>query len=1745
MSALFQSKVETAETSGNLLKQEMDSLNPSGKRPKAIKMTEDTQSFKNDVSETHLTGNPSQRAAKRPQAQSANMTPAPTRPCLSPTPPSKEAFSALYQQRQKCELKRLLKHTCPELGSLDGVVDEELADVWGPECTAADTGYQGEVLSRRWIFENCALDNIGDPDDSKTYLEGEGRAPGEEQKKVPPRVAQSMARPQPENSGTTSFQMECSLNQTQSCPLLSSDIISKDQTEGNVEEESMVRADVRSTRMMFESQKIPKHTDSPQKVSTIKVVVSEEERGAVKKQMKVFNSNKKTKPVLETQMADLTAESSTIAQEDDTEVYTGISKVKDVFERKSSGQIGSSVMGKENKGFVSGKYFKKANCKEREKKLSGQISLQNSLATQESVTAQEEIQKANVKDRAHLFESIPFHKINCIEGANTTDMSMNERLSSLYHFSVIHSNGTIVESVEAGAVKKATFDFTSGRCPEIQMEEVITGNIKNTLLQILHRAHLTSYVKFIKEDEQGNVEVKSIDVPVHQLPFIAHQDREYRTVNLVQVVEDLLNIDSSSKKGIIIQETSHEGTQVSVYSLFSHEELDMKRLQTQQEENMEVSTPEETEEEVKGDVKGTIRSLLASFQEKIVSGASRVEEGERGNVKLFSNCIEKGDLEYLKSLQKTPSEEELNSPSEEAKGPIMEENVSEIVPGNVKNIKNIFSCQADMHNPSYSRGIKAETLHKASVSASNTAIKCPPVETIHKNTTDKGSYSMPCGKISDVPLRDPPAIKASTPTTCDENQDKGIIQQEELVEAVEDDLCNLQAAILSLQQATMEAKALQHSIQEKQEARVKQEKTHITERDSSIDQDNVWPSEPQQKDSSFPVSPNSFPVQDKYTSSPDNHSERVGIIGERQGTPQETNTLEHQAEGKWEMCETSGDNGMAAIKEGHLQETIQSLQDSSSERPPPEEEKEEIVKGNIQAALKSLGQSSVNVTQGDFRAAMIYRNAGKSYELRKQTVQMESVVKHNDELVTRPDDSKLVTRPDDSKLVTPPDDSKLVTPPDDSKIVTPPDDGKLVTQPDDSKIVTPPDDSKLVTPPDDSKIVTPPDDGKLVTQPDDGKLVTPPDDSNSTPTASAPLDQQVAVLASNEASAVVSHSNQCKTEPSAGLNTKGQHRPTSKTPKKKGKKPPGPRPAIPPKPDHLKAKPAADKGSVSLSSLKIEKHEEKQAVAETCKELETKKKPRKELPQSEPMSYKDALCKGIMKCPDGKDITHHESTGTPDTHQCDTTERKRSDRLEQGEGVKQADCEGEKKYHVISNNPEEASVSQQEAQTANSSQKGLQVSSANTQASNEFVSGFQAELKKFAPPEKNVNKSRPVKPKRMKTAKDNVMNATQLSTPQQCNSAMPACCPESYTVTNDGQKPEEGKVVMREKKVKKESEQERMQRLSVHRDEIMRGNETAAMEIFDNLRKKEELKIILSKVEEIEEDTSEVDVKALRTIFENVPDWIRIKPKKIKPKQAKTDLRVEKCESPTKGPEVSSMALAFGDLEKASVEILNLKEQTLAKLVDIEEAIRKALLSVSTLKSESDIAGLSGLFKESMASAQASPSFSNIQKISIGTSKSQKAQRGKKQAAHVNQSSRSSGLKEGKQVPKLEIPAVKHRATSPSSPSFISIESGVRKESDPPSPSQSPTSSVQQRSPQSERFQSTKDLMINTGRTEESKKNECPYITKALSLMDNPFNQCHVNVLEVQTVPKGESGKKMIKEEHKKTDITPQRPPRR
>ncbi|KAG8009492.1 Xin actin-binding repeat-containing protein 1, partial [Nibea albiflora] len=143
MSALYLSKVAPQESTHSHLKPTQDQSSESGKRAKLTKMAENVQQRKDDLQPP-----PSTRHQPEPEDISG-----------AHSQHSQLSKEKLYQQRQKCELKRLLKHTHPELKMLDDVVDEELAEVLSSESgvTTGETGYEGEVLSRRLIFENCAL----------------------------------------------------------------------------------------------------------------------------------------------------------------------------------------------------------------------------------------------------------------------------------------------------------------------------------------------------------------------------------------------------------------------------------------------------------------------------------------------------------------------------------------------------------------------------------------------------------------------------------------------------------------------------------------------------------------------------------------------------------------------------------------------------------------------------------------------------------------------------------------------------------------------------------------------------------------------------------------------------------------------------------------------------------------------------------------------------------------------------------------------------------------------------------------------------------------------------------------------------------------------------------------------------------------------------------------------------------------------------------------------------------------------------------------------------------------------------------------------------------------------------------------------------------------------------------------------------------------------------------------------------
>ncbi|KAF3836580.1 hypothetical protein F7725_029138, partial [Dissostichus mawsoni] len=291
----------------------------------------------------------------------------------------------------------------------------------------------------------------------------------------------------------------------------------------------------------------------------------------------------------------------------------------------------------------------------------------------------------------------------------------------------------------------------------------------------------------------------------------------------------------------------------------------------------------------------------------------------------------------------------------------------------------------------------------------------------------------------------------------------------------------------------------------------------------------------------------------------------------------------------------------------------------------------------------------------------------------------------------------------------------------------------------------------------------------------------------------------------------------------------------------------------------------------------------------------------------------------------------------------------------------------------------------------------------------------------------------------------------------------------------------------------------------------MTENMTAAMDIFDNLRKQEELQSILSRVEEIEQDTSEVDVSCLRKVFEDVPEWVVIPGKKKQKKKRKGNKEGKLPLTKNTTESKSSMAHVFGNLERASEEITTLKEHTLARLVEIEERIKKALYSVSTLKSEADIAGLSRLFRESLAVDQGSPSSGGISKISIESSRTKPLQT---QVSTTAQGDSDLLASQGAGA------SAKQQASPPSSSAFISIQSAAKKtektELLPPETTICPKC---QNSPKTEeRFRSTKTVTCNSPAQNRKKDPR-----KGGKKQSSSNTKREMSVLEVQTDHEGKS----------------------
>ncbi|KAB0390530.1 hypothetical protein E2I00_017549 [Balaenoptera physalus] len=289
----------------------------------------------------------------------------------------------------------------------------------------------------------------------------------------------------------------------------------------------------------------------------------------------------------------------------------------------------------------------------------------------------------------------------------------------------------------------------------------------------------------------------------------------------------------------------------------------------------------------------------------------------------------------------------------------------------------------------------------------------------------------------------------------------------------------------------------------------------------------------------------------------------------------------------------------------------------------------------------------------------------------------------------------------------------------------------------------------------------------------------------------------------------------------------------------------------------------------------------------------------------------------------------------------------------------------------------------------------------------------------------------------------------------------------------------------------------------------------------------QELQGLLSQVQALEKEAkSAVDVRALRRLFEAVPQLRGAPPAPAAPHK----------------PE-ASVEQAFGELTRVSTEVARLKEQTLARLLDIEEAVHKALSSMSSLQPGNNTRGRAqGPLKDHSAhnvsvtdSSRVRPncpgqevrSQTAVKSQTEGTCHTEVQGQAKvrnhtevrSQAAPTTPSTRRlETLREESSLPRVLPPS----RDSPSSPTFISIESATRKLLEAPSPRCSPEVSVKSTHLPQDVGQAQprqKDVWNKAGKKEATQYSGQPQHAPA-SASPLPTRR-QKSVLELQTGPGG------------------------
>ncbi|XP_029315262.1 LOW QUALITY PROTEIN: xin actin-binding repeat-containing protein 2 [Cottoperca gobio] len=328
-----------------------------------------------------------------------------------------------------------------------------------------------------------------------------------------------------------------------------------------------------------------------------------------------------------------------------------------------------------------------------------------------TITSQEEVSEADVKTRTWLFETTPFDDFNGtkMEKTEILGKSVKGTLEELYSQKMVKSEGILIEADEIGDVRMAKYQLMNKQAPEIQREDVISGDLQTIMMNLLNRQERQEQQIVIDSEEKGN-----ISSTLHQL-FNQERDSSIEREEILrgdirEAINNLFDESGSAKRGILIQEDEKGDVQMTLYSLLN--------------KNNNVNV--EKEDIVGGDIKSALQSLSSSDKTDQAMKI-RVDEAEKGNVNFYSTCIESGALDYLKQLH-VEADETLSDGAEKEKivgGDIkgtklilgrhqtqIERTVEDVVPGDVHNTVKVF-----MSEPTLLERLQREEIVKGDLKA--------------------------------------------------------------------------------------------------------------------------------------------------------------------------------------------------------------------------------------------------------------------------------------------------------------------------------------------------------------------------------------------------------------------------------------------------------------------------------------------------------------------------------------------------------------------------------------------------------------------------------------------------------------------------------------------------------------------------------------------------------------------------------------------------------------------------------------------------------------------------------------------------------------------------------------------------------------------------------------------------------------------------------------------------------------------